>query len=95
MFLTVGVRTEYRHRYIYRILIGCDGNHSLHKKTKREDPNDVSLAVDQGYFVSHQKMSVYLEKSYEHEDTVSTQASRMYPRSHDSHSCKHVVVSKF
>ncbi len=57
-------------RYIYRIVIGCDGNHSLHKKAKREDPNDVSLAASQGYFVNHKDMATYLEKSYENEDTV-------------------------
>lgn len=69
--LTLDQNTHGSCRYIYRIVIGCDGNHILHKKTKREDPNDVSLANDQGYFVSHTKMSTYLAQSYEKEDTVS------------------------
>ncbi|KAH9852416.1 hypothetical protein C2E23DRAFT_868595 [Lenzites betulinus] len=58
--------------YIHRMILGCDGNHSLHKKTKKEDPNDVSLAVNQGYFVNHEHMSEYLKESYEDEETLET-----------------------
>lgn len=37
-------------RYIYRLFLGADGNHSLHKKTKPGDDSDYSLVGNRGFF---------------------------------------------
>ena len=51
-------------RYIYRIVFGCDGNFSLQKKAKHDDPSDCSLGMGQGYFVHPEKMRPLLENKY-------------------------------
>ncbi|KZT04100.1 uncharacterized protein LAESUDRAFT_738039 [Laetiporus sulphureus 93-53] len=47
--------------YIHACELGGDGNHGLQKKHKCDDPNDVSLAPSQGYFVDAHKMKDYME----------------------------------
>ncbi|KAL6302304.1 hypothetical protein BKA93DRAFT_737195, partial [Sparassis latifolia] len=47
--------------YIHTCELGGDGNHSLQKKRKHDDPNDVSLGLGQGYFVHPDKMTRYME----------------------------------
>ena len=44
--------------------MSADGNHSLHKKTKKDDPNDMALTTGQGYFTPHSAMATYLETKY-------------------------------
>ncbi|KAI0706683.1 hypothetical protein C8Q76DRAFT_629932 [Earliella scabrosa] len=44
--------TPERLRYIYRLCLGADGNHSLQKKTKRDDQSDFSLARGRAFFTN-------------------------------------------
>ena len=62
-------------RYLYHILLGIDGNHSLHKKSKRDDPRDVSLAPGQVFFIDHSTMKDALKEKYWQEEIVSSQLS--------------------
>lgn len=58
------------HRYIYRIVLGGDGNHSLNKKAKKlSDPNDVSLAAGKGFFVTPELMHKIVSKCYDGDAT--------------------------
>ncbi|KAI1785457.1 hypothetical protein LXA43DRAFT_899833, partial [Ganoderma leucocontextum] len=59
-------------KYIYRIVFGCDGNFSLPKKTKHDDPNDRSLGLGDGYFVHPEKMRPLFEHKYANEVIVET-----------------------
>ncbi|KAL1942577.1 hypothetical protein VTO73DRAFT_6179 [Trametes versicolor] len=56
-------------RYLYRIVLGGDGNHSLNKKSKKIDPNDTSLGVGSGFFVSPEIVRPVVAKSYEDDET--------------------------
>ncbi|KAL6299356.1 hypothetical protein BKA93DRAFT_742425 [Sparassis latifolia] len=47
--------------YIHACELGGAGNHSLQKKRKHDDLNDVSLRLGQGYFVHQDKMTRYME----------------------------------
>ncbi|KAL6298965.1 hypothetical protein BKA93DRAFT_830299 [Sparassis latifolia] len=47
--------------YIHVCELGGDGNHSLQKKRKHDDLNDVSLGLGQGYFVHPDKITWYME----------------------------------
>lgn len=51
-------------RYIYRIVFRCDGNFSLQKKSKNDDPNNRSLGMGEGYFIHPEKMHPLLENKY-------------------------------
>lgn len=51
-------------RYLYRIVLSVDGNHSLHKKTKPGDTNDIALSHKQGFFVPDEEVAPYMEKKY-------------------------------
>ena len=46
------------------MLFSADGNHSLHKKTKKDDATDVALTEGQAYFTPHSEMKPYLETKY-------------------------------
>ncbi|KAJ3014547.1 hypothetical protein NUW54_g1280 [Trametes sanguinea] len=59
--------------YIYRMVLSADGNHSLHKKTKPGDKNDVALSHRHGYFIPHETVASYLQQKYK--DTEMTRAS--------------------
>ncbi|KAI1782630.1 hypothetical protein LXA43DRAFT_905174 [Ganoderma leucocontextum] len=59
-------------KYIYRIIFGCDGNFSLQKKTKRDDPTDRSLAMGESFFIHPEKMLPLLEKKWANEIIVAT-----------------------
>ena len=50
-------------RYIYRIFMGADGNHSLHKKTKRDDKSDYSLSAGRAFFADCDKMAYFARKT--------------------------------
>ncbi|KAI0702154.1 hypothetical protein C8Q76DRAFT_633263 [Earliella scabrosa] len=45
--------------YIYRIFLGADGNHSLQKKSKKDDPTDYSLGRHVGFFNDASKLHGY------------------------------------
>ena len=45
-------------------MFSMDGNHSLNKKSKKEDTNDVSLGLGQAFFVDHNKIADTLKKVY-------------------------------
>ncbi|EPS93236.1 hypothetical protein FOMPIDRAFT_1094913, partial [Fomitopsis schrenkii] len=47
--------------YIHACELGGDGNHGLQKKTKRDDPDDISLSEGLGFFVDREKMKTYLD----------------------------------
>ncbi|PIL29558.1 hypothetical protein GSI_08366 [Ganoderma sinense ZZ0214-1] len=55
-------------KYIYRIVLGCDGNHSLHKKSKKDDPHDMTLAPAQCFFIDHTTMTEALKEKYWQEE---------------------------
>lgn len=50
-------------RYIYRIFMGADGNHSLHKKSKRDDKSDYSLSAGHAFFADCAKMASFAKKT--------------------------------
>lgn len=43
-------------RYLYTPRLGGDGNHSLQKKAKKDDPTDRSLGGPQGFFNDIRKL---------------------------------------
>ena len=45
-----------------------DGNHSLNKKSKKEDEDDVSLSLGQAFFVEHNKIAGTIQKAYARDD---------------------------
>lgn len=45
--------------YLYRICIGADGNHTLHKKSKRDDKTDYSLSDGRAFFAESSKMAAF------------------------------------
>ncbi|EJF55278.1 hypothetical protein DICSQDRAFT_74779, partial [Dichomitus squalens LYAD-421 SS1] len=49
--------------YIYRIFMGADGNHSLHKKSKRDDKTDYSLAGGRAFFADAERMAAFAKKT--------------------------------
>ncbi|EPS93353.1 hypothetical protein FOMPIDRAFT_1136340, partial [Fomitopsis schrenkii] len=48
--------------YIHTCELGGDGNHGLQKKTKHDNPEDVSLSEGVGYFVDREKMKTCLDQ---------------------------------
>ena len=58
--------------YIYRIFMGADGNHSLHKKSKRDDKTDYSLAGGRAFFADAEKMSEFAKKTSKDRTVVSS-----------------------
>lgn len=55
-------------RYIYRLFLGADGNHSLQKKTKPGDDTDYSLVGDHGFFNDPTKLEGFLERISKNSD---------------------------
>lgn len=55
-------RTIQYYRYIYRLFLGADGNHSLQKKTKPGDDSDYSLVGDRGFFNNPLKLKGFLQR---------------------------------
>ncbi|KAH9894232.1 hypothetical protein C8Q73DRAFT_646680 [Cubamyces lactineus] len=51
-------------RYLHRIVLCADGNYSLKKKTKPDDPYDMALCTGQGYIIPHEEMRDYLVTKY-------------------------------
>ena len=51
-------------------MFSMDGNHSLNKKSKKEDPNDVSLGLGQAFFVNHNDIAGTLKEIYANDDDV-------------------------
>lgn len=47
-----------------------DGNHSLNKKTKREDRDDASLGQGKGFFVDHNQIAETLKEIYANDDDI-------------------------
>ena len=47
-----------------------DGNHSLNKKTKREDRDDASLGQGEGFFVDHNQIAETLKEIYANDDDI-------------------------
>ncbi|TBU21409.1 hypothetical protein BD311DRAFT_743616 [Dichomitus squalens] len=59
-------------QYIYRIFMGADGNHSLHKKSKRDDKTDYSLAGSRAFFADAEKMAAFAKKTSKDRTVVQT-----------------------
>ena len=57
-------------RYIYRLFLGADGNHSLQKKTKQGDDSDYSLVGSHGFFNDPTKLDGFLTKYPKHSAKV-------------------------
>ncbi|TDL22683.1 hypothetical protein BD410DRAFT_803124, partial [Rickenella mellea] len=57
--------------YIHQIQLGADGNFRLQKKTKRDDPNDRSLAPGRSYFADENTFKLFLAK-YQEEEAPET-----------------------
>ncbi len=51
-------------RFLYRIVLSADGNHSLQKKTKKDDSNDISLSKGHSFFVDPATMATMAVASY-------------------------------
>ena len=47
-----------------------DGNHSLNKKSKKEDTDDMSLGVGQAFFVDHRKIADTMTRIYARDDDM-------------------------
>ena len=62
-------------RYIYRISFSVDGNHSLRKKNKKDEVDDVPLSEGEGFFVLHADVAHLIMESFKNDDdqVVSTQ----------------------
>ena len=43
--------------------MGADGNHSLHKKSKRDDKSDYSLSAGRAFFADCEKMAAFAKKT--------------------------------
>ena len=55
-------------------MFGMDGNHSLNKKSKKEDTDDVSLGLGQAFFVDHNRIADTLKKVYARDDDTVVRA---------------------
>ncbi len=58
------IATATHFRFVYRIVLSADGNHSLQKKTKKDDSDDISLGVGHGFFVDPTTMAAMVAASY-------------------------------
>ena len=52
------------------MVFGVDGNHSLQKKHKKDDPNDVPFTDGEGFFVKHSDVAPIIEESFKNDDDV-------------------------
>ena len=55
-------------RYVDRLVYGIDGNHSLQKKTKKDDPDDVPLGAGAGFFINHKDVAHLIAENYKSDD---------------------------
>ncbi|OCH85162.1 hypothetical protein OBBRIDRAFT_740373 [Obba rivulosa] len=78
--------------YIHRIFLGGDGNHSLQKKAKHDDPDDISLAPGKVFFIDHTKMAKYLAEASK-DEALETCSGFKVARSQRPGKFRHLLVS--